>query len=166
MSSFYFRELQLITVLILICHSYMSWSTRFFSLKLPMCGNFCVRFFLFLLKFIFLFNKMHGLFDLKTICSGEKFLPGEKFRKSEFWESQWAPIKSLFWDTNVSIAKLTISFTSGLLCGIDINLGQKIWRLFHFLTQLFFTTSETELDYDHQKVSVRVASRVAELLKT
>ena len=62
---FFFRELQLITVLLLICHSYMSWSTRFVSLKL------CVGFSIFdsvsfLLKFIFLFNKMHGLFDFKT----------------------------------------------------------------------------------------------------
>ena len=43
---------------------YMSWSTRFVSLKLH------VRFSIFdsvpfLLKYIFLFNKMHGLFDLK-----------------------------------------------------------------------------------------------------
>ena len=54
---------QLITVLLLICDSYMS--TRFVSVKL------CVGFSIFdsvpfLLKFIFLFNKMHGLFDFKT----------------------------------------------------------------------------------------------------
>ena len=35
-SLFFFREPQLITVLPLICDSYMSWSTRFFPLKL--CG--------------------------------------------------------------------------------------------------------------------------------
>ena len=57
---FFIRELQLITVLLLICGSYMCWSTRFVSLKL------CVGFSVFdsdsfLLKFIFLFNKMHGL---------------------------------------------------------------------------------------------------------
>ena len=46
------------------------------------------------------------------------------------------------------------------------NLGQNIWGLLHFLAQFFFTTSETELDYYHQKVSVRVASRVGERLKT
>ena len=46
------------------------------------------------------------------------------------------------------------------------NLGQNICRLFHFLAQFFFTTSETELDYYHQKVSARVASRVAKRLKT
>ena len=46
------------------------------------------------------------------------------------------------------------------------NLGQNIWRLFYFLAQFFFTTSEAELDYYHQKVSVRAASRVAERLKT
>ena len=39
-------------------------------------------------------------------------------------------------------------------------------RLFHFLAQFVFTTSEKELDYYHQKVNVRVASRVAERLKT
>ena len=59
---FFFRELQLITVLLLICDSYMSWSTRFFSLKLyvgfPIFDSFS-----FLLKFIFLFHKMHGLSD-------------------------------------------------------------------------------------------------------
>ena len=38
MPSFLIRELQLSTVLLLICDSYMSWSTRFVSLKL------CVRF--------------------------------------------------------------------------------------------------------------------------
>ena len=56
MLSFFFCELQLIIVLLLICDSSMSWSTRFVSLKL------CVGFSIFdsvsfLLKFIFLFNK-------------------------------------------------------------------------------------------------------------
>ena len=62
---FFFHKLQFITVLLLICDSYMNWSTRFVSLKL------CVGFSIFdsvsfLLKFIFLFNKMHGFFDFKT----------------------------------------------------------------------------------------------------
>ena len=44
----------------------MSWSTKFVSLKL------CVEFSIFdsvsfLLKFIFLFNKMHRLFDFKNV---------------------------------------------------------------------------------------------------
>ena len=61
----FFRDLQHITVLRLICDSYLSWSIKFVSLKL------CVGFSIFdsvsfLLKFIFLFNKMHGLFDFKT----------------------------------------------------------------------------------------------------
>ena len=46
------------------------------------------------------------------------------------------------------------------------NLGQNICGLVHFLAQLLFTISETKLDYYHQKVNVRVASRVAERLKT
>ena len=45
------------------------------------------------------------------------------------------------------------------------NLGQNICRLFNFLAQFVFTTSETEVDYYHQKVNVRFASRVAERLK-
>ena len=57
MPSFFFRELQLIRVL-------LNWNTRFVFLKL------CVEFSIFasvsfLLKFIFLFNKIHGLFDFK-----------------------------------------------------------------------------------------------------
>ena len=62
---FILHEFQLIKVLLLICDSYMSWSTRSVSLK-P-----CVEFsifdsVLFLLKFIFLFNEMNGVFDFKT----------------------------------------------------------------------------------------------------
>ena len=46
------------------------------------------------------------------------------------------------------------------------NLGENIYRLHKFLAQLLLTTSETELEYSHQKVHERVASRVAEQLKT
>ena len=64
MPSFFFRELQLITVLLLNCDSYMSWSTRFVSLK-P-CGVFSISdSFSFLLKIVFLFNKIYGLVDLR-----------------------------------------------------------------------------------------------------
>ena len=62
MRSFLFRKLKLMIVLLLIRDSYMSWSTRFISLKV------CVGFSIFdsvsfLLKFIFLFKKKHELFD-------------------------------------------------------------------------------------------------------
>ena len=65
MHSLFFHGLQLITVLFLICNSYMSWSTKFISLKL------CVGFSIFdsvspLLKLLFLLNKKHILFDFKT----------------------------------------------------------------------------------------------------
>ena len=88
---FFFREYQLITVLLLICDSYMSWCTRFISLKLwgsiPIFDStsFSISYFLFFIIyffFIFIFyfllfvffvsvflllvNKMHGLFDFKT----------------------------------------------------------------------------------------------------
>ena len=63
MPLFFFRELQLITVLLLICDSCMSWSTMFVSLK--MCVGFSIfDSVLFLLKSIFLFDNMQGLFDL------------------------------------------------------------------------------------------------------
>ena len=64
-SFFFFRELQLTTFLLLIYDSYMSWSTWFVCLKL--CVGFSIfNSVSFLLKFIFFFNKMHGLFDFKT----------------------------------------------------------------------------------------------------
>ena len=61
MHSFFFHEHQPITVLLLIRNSYTSWNTWFIPLKL------CVGFSIFdsvsfLLKFMSLFNKMHGLF--------------------------------------------------------------------------------------------------------
>ena len=60
MSSFFLSEVQLITVLLLICDYCMRRRTRFISLKL--CVGFSVfDFESFLLKFIFLFNKMHEL---------------------------------------------------------------------------------------------------------
>ena len=62
MHSFFFHNLQLITVLILIRDSYVSWSTSLISWKT------CVTFSIFnsilsLLKFIFLCNKKHRLVD-------------------------------------------------------------------------------------------------------
>ena len=59
-------ELQLITVLLLICDSYLNWSTRLISLKM------CVEFSIFdsasfLLKLMFLFNKKHWLFSFLII---------------------------------------------------------------------------------------------------
>ena len=64
MHLFFFREFQLIVVLLLICGSYMSWSTRFLYLKLDVGFSIC-DYVSFLLKFIFLRNKMHGLSDFK-----------------------------------------------------------------------------------------------------
>ena len=49
---------------------------------------------------------------------------------------------------------------------LTFNLGQNISNLFHLLAQFLFTTSETKLDYYHQKINVRVALQVAEQLKT
>ena len=46
------------------------------------------------------------------------------------------------------------------------NLGQNICRLCHILAQFFFTASETEQDYYHQKDSERVSSQAAKPLKT
>ena len=57
------------------------------------------------------------------------------------------------------------TFDTTIAVIIDYNLGQNICRLFHFLAQFVFTTSETEVDYYHQKVNLRVASRVAERLR-
>ena len=50
-----FRELQLITVLLLIYDSYMNRSSSFVPLKL-IVGFFIFNFVVFLLKFLFLFN--------------------------------------------------------------------------------------------------------------
>ena len=63
MPSFFFRELQFITVLLLICDSYMNWSTWFVSLKvcvsLKLCNSVS-----FLLKSFF--KKKYGRLDFNT----------------------------------------------------------------------------------------------------
>ena len=60
---------------------------------------------------------------------------------------------------------LTFSDKKGEEIVYIYNLRQNICGLFYFLSQLVFITSETKLDYYHQKVNVRVAWRVAERLK-
>ena len=68
MHSFFFRELQLITVLLLICVFYMRWSKMFISLKV--CVGFSIVVSIsFLLTIIYLLNTKHGLFDLNIIIS-------------------------------------------------------------------------------------------------
>ena len=63
-SLFFFCDLQIIIVLLLVCHSYISWSTRLVSLKL--CVGFsifdCVAF---LLKLIFFSTKCMDSSTLK-----------------------------------------------------------------------------------------------------
>ena len=62
MPYFLFHELQLTTILLSICDFYMSWRTRFISLKL--CVGFSIFDSLsFSLKSIFLFSKMNGLYE-------------------------------------------------------------------------------------------------------
>ena len=62
MHSFFFRELQLITVLLLIWNSCTSWSTRFISLKL--CSIFHFRFrFVFIKVYIFVQQKAWTLWN-------------------------------------------------------------------------------------------------------
>ena len=60
---------------------------------------------------------------------------------------------------------LTFSDKKGEEIVYIYNLRQNIYGLFYFLSQLVSITSETKLDYYHQKVNVRVAWRVAERLK-
>ena len=63
---FFLSRAQLITVLLLIRNSYTGWSTGFMYLKVRV-GFSILDSVLFLLKFIFLFNKKHGFFDFKTL---------------------------------------------------------------------------------------------------
>ena len=65
MHFFFFRELQLVTELVLIGNSDTRWSTSFISLKLYV-GFSVLDSFSFLSKFIFSFNKKHRLFYFQT----------------------------------------------------------------------------------------------------
>ena len=90
MRAFFFRELQLTTVLLLICDFSLSWSTSFVSVKL------CVRFSIFdsvsfLSKFITLLNVTNP-FKVKIIESPRTvFLPDLWFLsyKTRSFKIQW-----------------------------------------------------------------------------
>ena len=68
MPSFFVCELQLTTVLLLICDSHMSWRIGFVSLK-PCVGFSIFESFSLLSNFIFLFNEDQRFLDFKTIIS-------------------------------------------------------------------------------------------------
>ena len=65
MQSFFFRELQLITVLLLIRDSYMSWSTSFDSLKV--CVGVSIFDFLSFLLIFFVQQKTWTSLTLKRL---------------------------------------------------------------------------------------------------
>ena len=65
MHSFFFQELQLITVLLLVRNSYMIWSTWFISLKL--CGVFYFRFCLAFVKLYISVQQNAWILWLKSI---------------------------------------------------------------------------------------------------
>ena len=46
------------------------------------------------------------------------------------------------------------------------NPGHNILELYNILLQIRFTTSKTKFDIQYRKLGIRVASRVAERLKT
>ena len=66
MHPFFFHKLQLITDLLLIRNSYVSWSTWLIALKLSMRFSIFDSVMFLLIFCIFLFNKKHGLFDFKA----------------------------------------------------------------------------------------------------
>ena len=61
----------------------------------------------------------------------------------------------------ISLSKIAVSTNKVISKYFSkYKFGQNICRLFHFLAKFVFTISETELDYYHQKVNVRVAERL------
>ena len=88
-SPFFARALQLITVLLLIIGSYMSWSTRFIYLKARVGFSIFNSVSIFL-NFIFLFNKKQGLFDFR-----QKGLPSSFF--SLYFLGTWELAPKTFW---------------------------------------------------------------------
>ena len=72
------------------------------------------------------------------------------------------------WEFNKRIPKLHWNFQASSINEEYLhtcNPGQNISRLFHVLAQ-FLTTSETQLDYYHEKMNVQVALRLVERPRT
>ena len=66
----------------------------------------------------------------------------------------------------MSISTFLVSFYLYGFFSQKLQSWKDICRLFHMLAQFSFATNERGLDYYHQNVNVRVASRAAKLLKT
>ena len=68
----------------------------------------------------------------------------------------------LTWPVNCVITDSIETFT---ITHTKLHVPQSwknVFRLFHILAQLPFTTSESELDYHPKKVNIRVTSQLAE----
>ena len=85
---------------LLICDSYMSWSTRFVSLT-PCVGFSIFNSVLFLLKFIFLFIKICRLFDLNGILPF-KIKIIEKLRTVLVPDLSFLTCNKTFWNSIIS----------------------------------------------------------------
>ena len=99
--SFFLHQLQLITVLLLTRDSFTSWSTGFVSLRVPAGFSF-FDYVSSLLKVIFLFNKMHGLFDFENFIITFKIKITEKpptVLHPDLWFLSWNK-KSQYWMTS------------------------------------------------------------------
>ena len=122
---YFLRELQLITVFLLICGSYMSWSTRFFSLKL------CVEF--------SIFDFVSFLLNLHTVLLPDHWFLScnKKFENSKISAWVGAP-KKLTWCQFFWTYKIEALRTSVFLFNISKYLAflWLITSLFPFLTYL------------------------------
>ena len=153
---FFFRELQLISVLLLICDSYISWSTSLVSLKLWV-GFSIFDSVSFLLKFIFLSTKCMDSLTLKCHYSFQNhnnkksthsLLPDVWFLScnKKFWNS--VVLKFSFWispktDLVTNFLNLksrsfeNVSFSQLKLLSTKLTFLYLISYLFLFLTYLF-----------------------------
>ena len=61
----FFRERQLITVLLLICDSYMSWMKHKIGLSKTVCRMFHFWFRCVIFIKVYILDQMHGLFEFK-----------------------------------------------------------------------------------------------------
>ena len=130
MHSVLFREIQLTTALLLTRDSYISWSTRFVSLKV--CVRFPILDFVsILLRFIFLFSRNHGLFDvviisfkIKIIEKAHTVLPPPRLKLTLPW---WGGFPPRSFKPSASTRRAQLSVAAKVVRQTDLLKNVRYW---------------------------------------
>ena len=88
--------------------------------------------------------------------------PRYSYRLHDFYVTIPRYFENVFGNSFFPCRSYTLELFACKMLSLTSNFGQNICRLFHVLAQFPLTVSEKELMYYHEKLNVRITSRVVE----